>query len=1461
MCAHISAYGKPGRRASLLGVLPARRAPPCQGLAPALRSALPTAARAQGTRGLLSAGEGGAGAALPCPLGSPSGAKRLSTQRGEPSGTMKQPGQLFFLRLLLLLCLPKIKCTAGSPSLVFNIQVTSLGTTELNLTWQINDTAASGYTYEIVIIPENDTHRAMNQTSQTTNAVIKELQPGTYYTFEIIPLERSNMTKEQSNTTSTYTKPSPVFNITPENISTDQVTLTWQNNDTAAPTYTYVIYTDGNEISPTKNQTSQNKSAVIVGLQPGTPYNFTIFPLATDNKTKGDSTSLHLYIFTKPSAVFDIKPESISTHQVTLTWENNDTAAPNYTYLIFTDGNGISPTRNQTSQNKSAVIVDLQPGTPYNFTIFPIEANNQTKGDANFTSIYTTPSSVFNIQVTNLGTTELNLTWQINDTAASLYTYEIIIIQENNISRTKMQTFQTTNAVIRKLQPGTHYTFEIFPLAAHNMTGGHTNITSTYTKPSAVFDIKPESISTHQVTLTWENNDTAAPNYTYLIFTDGNGISPTRNQTSQNKRAVIVDLQPGTPYNFTIFPIAADNQTKGDPNFTSIYTKPSAVFDIKPESISTHRVTLTWENNDTAASNYTYLIFTDGNGISPTRNQSSQNKRAVIVDLQPGTPYNFTIFPIAADNQTKGDPNFTSIYTKPSAVFDIKPESISTHQVTLTWENNDTAAPNYTYLIFTDGNGISARRNQTSQNKSAVIVDLQPGTPYNFTIFPLAADNQTEGNSTVRRIYTKPSPVLDLQVIYVSTTQMNLSWQNSDAAASEYTYKVITEGNGFQNETYRLDNTTFGATIRELSPGTPYTFMVFPQAGDKITEGKPTNVSNCTDAESVSSFNCTPAVKKPELELNWSCPNGNFSGFRINTFNDAWSNEAQFSSCNGIKSITNLNYSTSYSVNITTYSCGKDSHPVQRTCDTSITDPPAPVKEPSIASITHNSFKLAFSGFEPKNGPLKAYAIVITTAKEGNEPPNSSLSYTYNDFKEKKTNTYITYVLDAGQMSSSSFRSGSSQYELEVGNKTTIYGYYNAPLEPLGSYRACVAGFTKIAFTKGYYGLIVENGSYVSFTPYSQAISLPQDPGVIAGAVVGSILVALTVISVVGFVLWRQRRKDGKNNELSFSQIRPKKSKLIKVENFESYFKKQQADSNCGFAEEYEELRSVGVNQPKFAAELIENRGKNRYNNVLPYDISRVKLSIQNHPADDYINANYMPGYNFKKEFIAAQGPLPNTLQDFWRMIWEKNIYAIVMLTKCIEQGRTKCEEYWPDKGSMNYGDITVSLISEIVLPEWTIRDFTVEDNNATASHPVRQFHFTSWPDHGVPETTDLLINFRHLVQENMRQNPPESPTLVHCSAGVGRTGTFIAIDHLIQQMEMENTSDVYGVVYDLRMHRPLMVQTEDQYIFLNQCVLDIIKSQKDKISELIYQNTTAMAIYENFAPIPSYEMANGYHA
>ncbi|KYO22132.1 receptor-type tyrosine-protein phosphatase eta isoform A [Alligator mississippiensis] len=1067
------------------------------------------------------------------------------------------------------------------------------------------------------------------------------------------------------------------------------------------------------------------------------------------------------------------------------------------------------------------------------------------------------PSPVFDIQAIAISTDKVNLTWKNNDTAAANYTYMILKDGTEFPSITMLQKMQ---AVIMGLEPGTLYNFTIYPPAPDNTTRGDGNSMSVYTKPSPVFDIQAIDISTDYVNLTWKNNDSDADNYTYMIL--GDSASFPNITIFQERQAVITGLKPGTLYNITIYPLAPDNATKGDGNSTIVYTKPSPVFAVQAIHISTDQVNLTWKNNDAAAAKYTYEIqfFKDGNlTVWP---EKPQIMGAVITGLEPGTLYNFTIYPLAPDNTTRGDGNSTSVYTKPSPVFAVQAINISTDQVSLTWKNNDAAAAKYTYEIqfFKDGN--LTFWPEKPQITGAVITGLEPGTLYNFTIYPLAPDNTTRGDGNSTSVYTEPSPVFDIQAIDISTDYVNLTWKNDDSAADNYIYVIEI----FKHGTLFPSNKTFPkreAVITGLEPGTSYHFKVYPLALDNRTRGYPNSTSVCTNAAPPHEFKCEQVPKKPELKLKWLCPLGNNSGFRIKISNGIRSNESSVSSCksgNVEKSIDNLTYYTTYYINITTHSCGKDSLPEQRTCATSITDPPAPSAPPAITGIDHNSFEVQFSPFKSEHGPLKAYAVLITTAND-NQPSKYNLNLTYNDFKKKKTHTYVTYVMNIEHTRASLSTSGSQPYTVVVGNANTTHAYYNGPLEPLGLYRASVAGFTDITYANNKTGPIVEERSYVSFTPYSEPIRVPQDPGIIVGAVLGSILCVSAVLLVVVFVFWRRRRKDGKNNDVSFSQIKPKKSKPIKVENFESYFKTQQADSNCGFAEEYEELRPAGVHQPKFAAELAENRGKNRYNNVLPYDISRVKLSAQSHPTDDYINANYMPGYNLRKEFIAAQGPLPNTLEDFWRMIWEKNIYAIVMLTKCIEQGRTKCEQYWADKQPMSYGDITVTMTSEIVLAEWTIRDFTIEDNNETDSHCVRQFHFTAWPDHGVPETTELLISFRHLVEEYTRQNPPESPTLVHCSAGVGRTGTFIAIDRLIQQIEMENTADVYGVVYDLRMHRPLMVQTEEQYVFLNQCVLDIIKSQRDKKVDLIYQNTTAMAIYENLAPAPNFGKANGYCA
>ncbi|NXE07384.1 PTPRJ phosphatase, partial [Lophotis ruficrista] len=1061
---------------------------------------------------------------------------------------------------------------------------------------------------------------------------------------------------------------------------------------------------------------------------------------------------------------------------------------------------------------------------------------------------FTEPSPVLDLKAEYVGMTSVNLTWAVNTTDSNSYTYRIEVV---NATSVRNLTSNVTKAEIKELIPGTLYNFTVFAVVNDNETEGGRLSISLYTKPSPVNDLKAEYVGVTSVNLTWAMNDAGPNSYTYRIeVVSGTSV---RNLTSSVTETEITELIPGTLYNFTVFAVAADGQTEGEGLSIDLYTKPSPIHDLKAEYVGVTSVNLTWAMSDAGPNSYTYRIeVVSGTSV---RNLTSNVTETEITELIPGTLYNFTVFAVAADGQTEGEGLSISLYTKPSPVLDLKAEYVGMTSVNLSWAVSDTASSSYTYRIeVVSGTSV---RNLTSNVTEAEITELIPGMMYNFTVFAVVPDGQTEGEGLSISLYTEPSPIHDLKAEYVGAEKVNLTWAVSDPASSSYMYRIeVVSGTSVRNLMSNVTETE----ITELIPGTMYTFTVFAVAADGQTEGEGLSISLYTIPASVNLFQCEPVAKQSSLLLKWECPSGNNSGFKIKIRNDTWGKVEWTPSCMGEGSeetfiAASLDYFSTYNVTIATLSNHSESLSVQKTCITSITDPPAPSKPPLVKAVSHSSLSVEFSDFESVNGPLKAYAVMITTEEQGCGSLKSKLNNTYKDFKKKMTIAYVTYVIDTEQAKSPSFHSQNGTNIINVGKGNTMYGYENGPLIPLRSYRASVAGFTNITFTMS--NIIVGEDSYVSFSPCSNAVLLPQDPGVIAGAVIGCILAILAVVAIVGFICWRRRRKDKRNTEVSFSPI---KSKMIKVENFESYFKKQQADSNCGFAEEYEELKSAGVHQPKFAAELAENRGKNRYNNVLPYDISRVKLSDQSSANDDYINANYMPGYNSKKEFIAAQGPLPNTIEDFWRMIWEKNIYSIVMLTKCVEQARTKCEQYWPDKQSKSYGDIVVTMVSEIVLPEWTIRDFAVVKPNTPESHAVRQFHFTSWPDHGVPETTDLLINFRHLVHEYNSQNPIDSPTLVHCSAGVGRTGTFIAIDRLIQQIEMENTVDVYGVVYDLRMHRPLMVQTEDQYIFLNQCVMDIIRSQKDKKTDLIYQNVTAMAIYENLTPGPGFGKANGYH-
>ncbi|XP_038649913.1 receptor-type tyrosine-protein phosphatase F-like isoform X5 [Scyliorhinus canicula] len=736
------------------------------------------------------------------------------------------------------------------------------------------------------------------------------------------------------------------------------------------------------------------------------------------------------------------------------------------------------------------------------------------------------------------------------------------------------------------------------------------------------------------------------------------------------------------------------------------------------------------------------------------------------------------------------------------------------------------------------------------------VVNLHKGATY---FFRLSARNKAGfGEDTVKRIVTQedvPSGFpQNLRVVGLTTSTTELSWDPPVVAERNgkmILYTVLFRDINSQKDLTNTTNET-QITLSSLKPDTTYDIRVRAHTSKGHGPYSPSIQSRTMPVDQVFAKNFrVKAVMKTSVLLSWEVPETYKPGVSFKILYNGQSVEVDGQSMR--KLITNLQPNTEYSFVLTNR--GNSAGGLQQVVSIR-TAPNLLSTKPIVVSKNIQDGKLPIN--LPKvqtTSDVKWYFIVVVpidrTARGVADKLQNPEEMDLDDLFEGISHQHIRqrrqserpkpYIAAQLQKLPDTFM---------LGDEQTYGGFYNKPLSPNHSYLCFVLA------------ALEERDTMYAASPYSDTIlvevptpSAQDDPEMlwVMGPVLAVVLIIIIVIAILLFKSKQERKRasspsakddvpGGKDPLLAHSsdpvEMRrlnyqtpgpsvpscPNNSSMrdhppIPITDLADNIERLKANDNLKFSQEYESI-DPGQQFTWENSNMEVNKPKNRYANVIAYDHSRVILtSVDGVPGSDYLNANYIDGYRKQNAYIATQGPLPETLSDFWRMVWEQRTVTIVMMTRLEEKSRVKCDQYWPCRGTETYGMIQVTLLDVVELATYSVRTFALYKNGSSEKREVRQFQFMAWPDHGVPEYPTPILAFLRRVKAC---NPPDAgPMVVHCSAGVGRTGCFVVIDAMLERVKHEKTVDIYGHVTCMRAQRNYMVQTEDQYIFIHEALLE----------------------------------------
>ncbi|XP_075303136.1 receptor-type tyrosine-protein phosphatase delta isoform X25 [Opisthocomus hoazin] len=868
-------------------------------------------------------------------------------------------------------------------------------------------------------------------------------------------------------------------------------------------------------------------------------------------------------------------------------------------------------------------------------------------------------------------------------------------------------------------------------------------------------------------------------------------------------------------------------------------------------------ITLTWDSGNPEPVSYYIIQHKPKNSEEPYKEiDGVATTRYSVAGLSPYSEYEFRV--VAVNNIGRGPPSEpvstrTSEQAPSSAPRNVQARMLSSTTILVQWEepeepNGQIQGYRVYYTMDPAQHVNSWMKHNVADSHITTIGNLVPQKTYSVKVLaftsvgdgPLSSDIQVITQTGV------PGQPLNFKAEPESETSILLSWTppRSDTISSyELVYK---DGEHGEEQRVSTEPTT-SYRLQGLRPNSLYLFRLAARSPQGL--GASTAEISARTMQSMFAKNFhVKAVMKTSVLLSWEIPENYNSALPFKILYDDGKMVVEVDGRATQKLITNLKPETSYSFVLTNRgnSAGGLQHRV-----TAKTAPDVLRTKPVFIGKTNLDGMITVELPEvPSNENIKGYYIVIVPLrrfrgkfiKPWESPDEMELDELLKEIARKRRSIRLGREVELKPYIAAHFEVLPTEFTL--GDKKHYGGFENKQLQSGQEYVFFVLAVMEHS----------ESTMYAT-SPYSDpVVSMDLDPQPITDEeegliwVVGPVLAVVFIICIVIAILLYKSKPDRKRAEsdsrkssipnnkevpshhptdpvelrrLNFQTPGMASHPPIPILELADHIERLKANDNLKFSQEYESI-DPGQQFTWEHSNLEVNKPKNRYANVIAYDHSRVLLSaIEGIPGSDYINANYIDGYRKQNAYIATQGALPETFGDFWRMMWEQRGATVVMMTKLEERSRVKCDQYWPSRGTETYGLIQVTLLDTVELATYCVRTFALYKNGSSEKREVRQFQFTAWPDHGVPEHPTPFLAFLRRVKTC---NPPDAgPMVVHCSAGVGRTGCFIVIDAMLERIKHEKTVDIYGHVTLMRAQRNYMVQTEDQYIFIHDALLEAV--------------------------------------